>query len=553
MESAHDDVADAMSTAITEDGVLVGKAVEDDVGRKATGRKGVPKREQEILSRAARGLTDKEIAADLGISPETVNTYWRRIRARFRAASRTEVVAIAVRNETEQQISDITSEKDALLFEIAERKRVEQQLSLSEARWRSLIENSPNLVLTLDALGRITYGNLPASVAWIDWELRLPSLAEEEDQPAVEAALQTALEQGKPTTVEYRSVLPDRQRWCSARVAPLPGGDPQASAIALIEDETEAHQRLEVLQYANEFLKVVAEITTKLMGAGPEDLDDKVNSALAALGDFCGVDTAYVCVVDEASWSVSTTYEWHRELFAQMASAEARSSVEEYRWSEGRHRNFETVYIPNVANLPSDAEEEKRELMAIGARSVLAVPVTAGGQYLGAAGFLTYGRSKEWPQDQIALLRLVGEMLGGALTRRDALCQAMRLAEKQRALHLAWRSAEPAASFADLWKFLERGLKAAVGFEWAVIPGGKADEPAPEAATVRRAKEAREVVSLVDGNGRWLLGQMVLPAGQIQVVGIGRPIAAEPFRKEDIGTMELSLESCRRVVVALQR
>lgn len=42
---------------------------------------------------AARGLTDKEIAIKLGISPDTVGTYWRRILAKYQAASRTEVVA----------------------------------------------------------------------------------------------------------------------------------------------------------------------------------------------------------------------------------------------------------------------------------------------------------------------------------------------------------------------------------------------------------------------------------------------------------------------------
>src|SRR5271154_2698837 len=52
-----------------------------------------PKREEQVLVLAARGLTDKEIAVKLGISPDTVGTYWRRILAKYQAASRTEVVA----------------------------------------------------------------------------------------------------------------------------------------------------------------------------------------------------------------------------------------------------------------------------------------------------------------------------------------------------------------------------------------------------------------------------------------------------------------------------
>jgi len=52
-----------------------------------------PKREEQVLVLAAKGLTDKEIAIKLGISPDTVGTYWRRILAKYQAASRTEVVA----------------------------------------------------------------------------------------------------------------------------------------------------------------------------------------------------------------------------------------------------------------------------------------------------------------------------------------------------------------------------------------------------------------------------------------------------------------------------
>jgi len=54
---------------------------------KATGR------ELQILELAAEGNTDKQIASSLGISKDTVASYWRRILLKFDAVSRTEVVA----------------------------------------------------------------------------------------------------------------------------------------------------------------------------------------------------------------------------------------------------------------------------------------------------------------------------------------------------------------------------------------------------------------------------------------------------------------------------
>jgi PAS domain S-box-containing protein len=67
-------------------------------------------REREVLFLAGEGLTDKEIALRLNIAAKTVRTYWDRMRAKFDAASRTEVLAKALQKafdavaESEQRL-----------------------------------------------------------------------------------------------------------------------------------------------------------------------------------------------------------------------------------------------------------------------------------------------------------------------------------------------------------------------------------------------------------------------------------------------------------------
>ena len=51
------------------------------------------KREGQVLKRASSGHTDKHIGLDLGISRETVSTYWRRIFAKLHCTSRAEAIA----------------------------------------------------------------------------------------------------------------------------------------------------------------------------------------------------------------------------------------------------------------------------------------------------------------------------------------------------------------------------------------------------------------------------------------------------------------------------
>lgn len=82
-------------------------------------------RHQEILRLAADGLTDKEIAATIGISRETVATHWKRIRNSFEASSRTAIIA--------QVIGSAPTEEDErsneLLRELEERDRLQAALA----------------------------------------------------------------------------------------------------------------------------------------------------------------------------------------------------------------------------------------------------------------------------------------------------------------------------------------------------------------------------------------------------------------------------------------
>ena len=51
------------------------------------------KRQRQLVELVAQGLTDKEIALELGLSEGTLRTYWDRLRNRYQARSRSEIIA----------------------------------------------------------------------------------------------------------------------------------------------------------------------------------------------------------------------------------------------------------------------------------------------------------------------------------------------------------------------------------------------------------------------------------------------------------------------------
>lgn len=84
-------------------------------------------RELEVLEAAAGGLTDKQISAELGISRDTVASYWRRILLKYGAVSRTQVVALHSSLQQEAQSTKAERENLKLQKEIEERIKAQAQ------------------------------------------------------------------------------------------------------------------------------------------------------------------------------------------------------------------------------------------------------------------------------------------------------------------------------------------------------------------------------------------------------------------------------------------
>ncbi|MDR3691532.1 MAG: LuxR C-terminal-related transcriptional regulator [Fimbriimonas sp.] len=136
----------------------------------ATGE--APKREEQVLVLAAGGLTDKEIAIKLGISPDTVGTYWRRILAKYQAASRTEVVAKYAEDRSKAAVENLQYVNECLklvadyMIANAGRSPVASptdtptsapSLSLGD----SILAIVSDWILLLDNSGKIVFSNKP--------------------------------------------------------------------------------------------------------------------------------------------------------------------------------------------------------------------------------------------------------------------------------------------------------------------------------------------------------------------------------------------------------
>jgi two-component system, cell cycle sensor histidine kinase and response regulator CckA len=161
--------------------------------------------------------------------------------ARLVPAGPDEVVAV-VRNITDRtQAESLGRANLTLAAEVAERRRAEEALRVSEAQWRSLVENCPDLVLMIDAAGRVSFTNraieVVASSTMIGksvYELAPPHLHEQ-----LRAMCDRVFSRGEPATLEVSGNGEYSHVAWELRAAPISDGGPVTRAVILARDITE--------------------------------------------------------------------------------------------------------------------------------------------------------------------------------------------------------------------------------------------------------------------------------------------------------------------------
>jgi PAS domain S-box-containing protein len=128
------------------------------------------KREDAILSYAIEGLTDIQIALKLDISQSTVNSYWVRIRGKLGQLSRTELVALALKQQHQEEMKSLLAQSEKLERQAAQRNQDDAHLRRAEL-YHAALDAMPEAVLVCDEEGTIAYAN-PRLAAMFGYESR---------------------------------------------------------------------------------------------------------------------------------------------------------------------------------------------------------------------------------------------------------------------------------------------------------------------------------------------------------------------------------------------
>ena len=164
------------------------------------------------------------------------------------------------------------------------------------------------------------------------------------------------------------------------------------------------------------FEVLLADFSAAFVAAFPSDLDGLMSRWLLRLVEFLDLDRSSV-----ARFRPDGTLELAH--FAALPGIEPTTEVpfEQFDWYLDEIRRGRTIVLPHLPDdLPPGAEAEREYAVRSGIKANLSIPLSVGGERVGLIGFAGFRYPRPWPPEIFHRLRVVGDVIGNALARRNA-------------------------------------------------------------------------------------------------------------------------------------
>ncbi|MEM9542703.1 MAG: PAS domain S-box protein [Cyanobacteria bacterium P01_E01_bin.42] len=337
---------------------------------------------------------------------------------------------------------DWQGEESSFCFvrDISDRKEAERVLKESEEKYRNLQEGASDAILLADLEGNLLEANRRAEelLGYSKAELarmHFTHIHPPEELPRAIAAFEKDARDKKPSYLTNSSILTKDGRQVPVDIScSFSQTGEQWLIQGVFRDITERQQAEAKIQYRLALEQLIANISTQLINLEIEELDRGIRLALKQVGEFIGVDRCYLFYINRDRQTMRNLYEWCTEGIQSHRTTGEDVALSVYPWFIAKIQRFEIVNVPDVAKLPPEADFERGCLELQSVRSMLNVPMLVRGQLLGFLGLDAVRAKKQWDEDNIALVRMVGEIFAHTLERQHAELQLRQKHEELEAI-----------------------------------------------------------------------------------------------------------------------
>ncbi len=309
-----------------------------------------------------------------------------------------------------------------VMSDISERVALETRLTEQRNFFEQVMTAIPNGITVVSKEGRFEYINpayarllgrdVDVLLGMTPWDVTAPEEFENLGKAREDRV------KGVTSSYETRLVRADGEI-IPALVTAAPRFDGEAfnGNIAAVTDLREYKKIEQDLFYRVAFEQELSQLSKEFIQLDTQELPKAIDHALERIGRFCAVDRAYIFLFDYSGTIMDNEYEWCAEGVEPQIDQLKGLPVDIFPQWMATLRRFENIHIDSVSDLPPDWQGERDILEPQGIQSLAVVPIVYAQMLLGFAGFDSVQTKREWSEEEIVLLRFLGDLFAGAFTR----------------------------------------------------------------------------------------------------------------------------------------
>lgn len=164
---------------------------------------------------------------------------------------------------------------------------------------------------------------------------------------------------------------------------------------------------------------LVTSISTRFVNLHSAEIDQGINAALAAIGNFERADRAYVFLFNDDKTFIRNSHEWHNAGLSLPPESEQEFSTDVFGWLTTQFLQKKIVQFAELAAFPPEAAAERQIFQLFDIKSLLLSPLFYDQNLKGFIGVVTMKTERTWSPESVRLLQVVGEIIINALQRRN--------------------------------------------------------------------------------------------------------------------------------------
>ncbi len=175
------------------------------------------------------------------------------------------------------------------------------------------------------------------------------------------------------------------------------------------------------------FLKVVADMSSRFISAEASDVDSVINDMLEKIVKLFDLDRGYLFSFSPDKRYMTNTLEKCAEGIIPVKNSLQNVPLNRYKWWRDHIFNNSFIQIEDVDKLPKEAEEEKAIFKKMEIKSIIAVPITVNNSVEGFIGLDSVKKLRSWSVEDIDLLKILANSLAETSIKIAASTEVERL------------------------------------------------------------------------------------------------------------------------------